>query len=150
LRHIQILSSPTLPPLLSTSPNRDYPTLDPDLFNLSLLTSLPLNAEAFRKIASALQAEVQQKKVLATPVRQLILRLTTTMERLHAENSILRTRLQTATNILSAHQQQKKGTRVALKNQLLLTADEAFGAVQPVAEEKKKLGKKPAQWGRKR
>jgi hypothetical protein len=33
---------------------------------------------------------------------------------------------------------------------MLLTADEAFAAVQPVAEEKKKLGKKPAQWGRKR
>src|SRR5579859_4639684 len=52
----------TLPP--PNSPTHE--SLDPALFNSSLLTSSPLNAEAFGKTASALRAEVEQKKVLAT------------------------------------------------------------------------------------
>jgi len=136
----------TLPP--PNSPTHE--SLDPALFNSSLLTSSPLNAEAFRKTASALRAEVEQKKVLATPVRQLIPRLATTTERLHAENSILRTRLKAATDVLAARKEQKKGARVSLKGQLILTADEALEAAKLAAEEKKKRAKKGGKRGRKR
>ena len=122
-------------------------SLDPALFNSSLLTSSPLNAETFRKTASALCAQVQQKKVLATLVRQLIPRLTTTTERLHAENSILRTQLKAATDVLSARKEQKKGIRVSLKDQLLLTSDEAFATAQKVATQKKKPAKNPTKGG---
>jgi len=119
LRHIEIPPSPTaINPTCPDSPMHGT-SLDPALFNSSLLTSSPLNAEAFRKTASALCAQVQQKKVLATPVRQLIPRLTITTERLHAENSILRTRLKAATDVLSARKEHKKGMRVSLKDQLL-------------------------------
>jgi hypothetical protein len=120
------------------------------LFNSSLLTSSPLNAEAFHKTDTALRAEVQQKKVLATPVRQLIPRLTTTMERLHAENTILRTRLQAATNVLATRKEQNKGARVSLKDHLLLTADEAIEAARHRKEEKKKLVKQRGKRGKKR
>jgi len=153
LQHIEI--PPPLPelepiPPTSTSPTHDNSTLDPELFNSALLTSSPLNAEAFRKTASALRSEVQQKKVLATPVRQLIPRLTTATERLHAENSILKTRLKAATDVLAARKQQSKGIRVSLKNLLVMTTDEALAAAKRSVEEKKKRGKKPAKRGRKR
>ena len=71
-------------------------------------------------------------------------------EPLHVENTILKTRLKAATDVLAARQQQKKGTRIALKDQLLLTTDEVIGAVQRAREEKKKRVKKPAKRGRKR
>ena len=153
LRHIVVVpppenSAPVAP--ASTSPMHENSSLDPDLFNSSLLTSSPLNTEAFRRTASALRAEVQQKKVLATPVRQLIPRLTTATERLHAENSILKTRLKAATDVLAARKEQKKGTRVTLKDQLLLTTDEVIAAVERLAEEKKKRVKKTSRQGRKR
>jgi hypothetical protein len=120
------------------------------LFNSSLLTSSPLNAEAFRKTASALRNEVQQKKVLTTPVRQLIPRLATTTERLHAENSILKSRLKAATDVLSARKKHKRGVRVSLKDQLILTTDEAHAAAARAAEEKKLRIKKQGKRGRKR
>ena len=104
----------------------------------------------FRKTAAALEAEIQQKKLLATPVRQLIPHLTSTTQRLHAENSILKTQLKAATNILSACKEQKKGARVDLKDQLLLITDEAFAAVACYTEEKKKCVKKTSKRGRKR
>ena len=147
LRHIEIPPSPTaINPTCPDSPMHGT-SLDPALFNSSLLTSSPLNAEAFRKTASALCAQVQQKKVLATPVRQLIPRLTITTERLHAENSILRTRLKAATDVLSARKEHKKGMRVSLKDQLLLTTDEAFATAQEVATQKKSA-KKPTKGGK--
>ena len=153
LRHIEIPSPPTdiansAP--LPTSPTDDTSTLDPSLFNSSLLTSSPLNAEAFRKTAFALETEIQKKKVLATPVRQLIPRLTSATQRLHAENSVLKTRLKAATDVLSARKEQKKGVRIALKDQLLLTTDEAFAAVASCAAEKKKPASKTDKCARKR
>lgn len=129
---------PITPP--PTSPTTS--ALNPALFNLSLLMSSPLNAEEFRKTASALQNEVQQKKILATPVRRLIPRLTTTTERLHAENSILKSRLQAATDVLSTRKEHKKGICVSLKDQLILTTDEAYAAAAHAAEEKKMWAKK--------
>ena len=48
------------------------------------------------------------------------------MERLYAENSILKTRLKAATDILSARKTAKEGKRIALKDQLLLTTEEIF------------------------
>src|SRR2546423_978947 len=68
LRHIVVIPPPANPVLItpaSTSSMHENSTLDPDLFNSSLLTSSPLNAEAFRRTASALRVEVQQKKVIA-------------------------------------------------------------------------------------
>ena len=93
---------------------------------------------------------VQQNTVLATPVRRLIPRLATTTERLHAENSILKTRLKAATNVLSARKEHKKGVRVSLKDQLILTMDEAHAAAARAVEEKKLRVKKPGKRGRKR
>jgi hypothetical protein len=93
---------------------------------------------------------VEQKKVLATPVRRLIPRLATTTERLHAENTILKTRLQAATNVLASRKEQKKGARVSLKDHLLLTADEAIAAAKHAKEEKKKRGKKGGTQGKRR
>ena len=102
LRHIEIPAPLEETDNLALPRMDDTSTLDPNLFNSTLLTSSPLNAETFRKTASALESEVQQKKILATPVRQLIPRLTATTQRLHAENSILKTRLKAAMNVLSA------------------------------------------------
>ena len=81
-------------------------------------------------------------------MRQLILRLTITTERLHAENSILKTRLKAATDVLAARREHHKGTRVSLKNQLVLTTDEAFAEAK--RRKKKKRAKKPVKRGRKR
>jgi hypothetical protein len=114
---------------------------------LSLLTGSPLNAKAFCKTASALRHEVQQKKVLATLVRQLVPGIATTTECLHAENTILKTRLQTARDILSACKEHKKGVRISLKNQLILTTDKAHAAAAHAKEEKKLRTKKPGKWG---
>jgi hypothetical protein len=154
LQHIQVVpSSPKSPNPRQLpvwiSPTNDL-TLDPALFNSSLLTSSPLNIETFRKTAAALRDEVQQKKILATPVRQLIPRLATTTERLHAENSILKSRLKAATNVLSARKEHHKGVRVSLRDQLILTTDEAHAAVARAVEEKKLRAKKTRPQGRKR
>jgi len=154
LKHIQV----PLPPLepqpvfipLPASPTNLNSALDPALFNSSLLTSSPLNAEAFRKTAAALRNVVQEKKILATPVRQLIPRLATTTERLHAENSILKTRLKAATDVLAARKEYKKGLRVSLKDQLILTMDEAHAAATRAVEEKKMRAKRPGKRGWKR
>ena len=93
---------------------------------------------------------VQEKKILATPVRQLIPRLATTTERLHAENSILKSRLKAATDVLSARKEHKRGVRVSLKDQLILTTEEAHGAAARAVEGKKLRAKKPGKRGRKR
>ena len=153
LYHIEILP-PAIEPI-NTPPSSTLWTdnnlnLDPTLFNSFLLTSSPLNDEEFRKTASALWAEVQQKKVLATPIHQLIPRLTIITERLHVENIILKTRLQAAMNILSARKERKKGARVYLKDLLCLTTDEAIAAAQQAKEEKKKRTKKGGKRGKKR
>ena len=68
--------------------------------------------------------------------------LTDTTERLHAENSILKTRLKAATDVLAARKQRKRGKRIALKDQLLLTTDEIYKAVEALDEEAKKRRKK--------
>jgi len=89
LRHIEIPPSPAaIHPSPSTLPMA-HTSLNPALFNSSLLTSSPLNAESFHKTAAALCTHIEQNEVLTTPVRQLILCLTTTTQKLHAENSIL-------------------------------------------------------------
>ena len=84
LQHIRIpVPPPQSSPITSpsaTSPPPKIPAIDSELFNSALLTSSPLNAEAFRKTASALRAEGEQKKVLATPMCKLIPRLVTTTE----------------------------------------------------------------------
>jgi hypothetical protein len=85
LQYIQVPIAPAEPdPIfqMPLSPTHEL-ALDPALFNLSLLTSSPLNAKAFHKTAAALRSVVQENKVLATPVRQLIPRLATTTERRH-------------------------------------------------------------------
>ena len=72
LHHIEI---PPPPPAIHPSPSTSamaYTSLNPTLFNSSLLTSSPLNAESFHKTASALCTYIKQNKVLATPVHQLI------------------------------------------------------------------------------
>ena len=112
------------------------------MFNSFLLTSSSLNAEAFCKTIYALQNEVHQKKVLTTPVHRLILQLAITTEPRHAENSILKTRLQAATDVLSARKEHKKSVRVSLKDQLILTTDEAHATVAPTRDEKKMRIKK--------
>jgi hypothetical protein len=153
LQHIQVPPAPEPPtPIFVSppSPSDANSTLDPALFNSSLLTSSPLNAEAFRKTATALRNEVQQKKILATPIRQLIPQLATTTQRLHAENTILQTRLKAATDVLSTRKEHKKGIHVSLKDQLILTTDEALAAAARAVEEKKMQAKKPGKWGRKR
>ena len=141
LRHIKI----TEPLTESTSIQQlADSTMDPNLFNNSLLTSSPsqLNIDLFHQTASILRAEVAQPKVLATPVRHFIPRLTDTTERLHAENSILKTRLKAATDVLAARKQRNRGKRIALKDQLLLTMDEIYKAVEALDEEAKKRRKK--------
>ena len=142
LRHIEI-TEPSEEPTSALQQSADS-TIDPNLFNNSLLTSSPsqLNIDSFRQTASMLRAEVAQPKVLATPVRHLIPRLTDTTERLHAENSILKTRLKAATEVLAARKQRKRGKRIALKDQLLLTTDEIYKAVEALDEEAKKRRKK--------
>jgi hypothetical protein len=82
-------------------------------------------------------------------VYQLILHLTATIEHLHAENSILKILLQAAIDILSARKKQKKGIRVSLKDQLLLTIDQAFATAEHAAAEKIKQGKRTGTWRRK-
>jgi DDE superfamily endonuclease len=75
LQHIQVpppLAEPTIVFVPSFASPTDNSTLDPALFNSSLLTSSPLNAEAFLKTASALRNVVQEKKILASPICQLI------------------------------------------------------------------------------
>jgi hypothetical protein len=67
LQHIQVPPPAEPPtPIFQTPPSPSDPNslLDPALFNSSLLTSSPLNAEAFRKTASALRNEVQHKRSL--------------------------------------------------------------------------------------
>ena len=145
LRHINIspqLENSAPASVLETPSRPNNSAVNLDLFNNSLLTSSPLNVESFRKTASALRVEVSQKKVLATPIRRLIPRLTDTTERLHAENSILKTRLKAATDVLTARKQQKKGKRIALKDQLLLTTDEIYKAVEALDNEGKERQKK--------
>ena len=109
LRHIEIPPPPAAIHPSSLTLPMAHTSLDPALFNSSLLTSSPLNTESFHKTASALWTHVEQNKVLATPVHQLIPRLATTTQKLHAENSILRTQLKSATDILSARKEHKKG-----------------------------------------
>jgi len=123
---------------------------DIDIFNTVLLTSSLPDVVSFHQTVSVLYIEIEQRKVLATPVCWLISYLTAIIERLHDENSILKPWLKAATDVLAAWKEQKKGTWIALKDKILLTTDEVHAEVAQLAAEKKKQGKKQGKQGRKR
>ena len=98
--------------------------IDPQLFETSLLNSLPPDATILRKANNALTTLTEMQTPLFTPARKYVRRLTAQTEQLRAENTILRTRLNTATDLLSARQNRTKGKAITLKNQLILTTEE--------------------------
>jgi len=116
--------------------------LDPNLFSQSFLTSSPPNGDTLRRVSSALRIETAEPKVLGTPVRECISRLAAGTERLYAENSILKTRLQAATAVLSARKEAKKGKRIALKDQLLLTTEDIYKTMTALDKDAKERREK--------
>jgi hypothetical protein len=137
------------PPAFEIPPGIDNPALDPNLFGQAFLTSSPPNSETLRQLSSALQIETAEPKVLSTPIHQCIPKLAFTTERLYAENSILKTRLKAATDVLSARRSAKKGKRIALKDQLLLMTEEIYKTVEALDKEAKGKRKKKTSWKRK-
>jgi len=125
-------------------------SIDTDLFSNSLITSSPPDITQLRKTTSALRTATNKKEVLATPIRKFIPRLALTTERLSAENTILRTRLKAANDVLSARKNQKRGTRIALKDQLLLTTEEIHQTLLTFEKERKERKKRNGQRGQKR
>jgi len=141
-RHLPDSSSPPELPTFQPLPQVENSTLDPNLFTQSFITSSPPNGETLRRVSSALRLETAEPKVLATPIRLCIPRLAATTERLYAENSILKTRLKAATDVLSARKVAKKGKRIALKDHLLLTTEEIYKTVAALDTEAKERQKK--------
>ena len=68
--------------------------------------------------------------------------MTSKTEQLRAENSILKTRLKAATDLLSARQNRSKGKHIALKNQLLLTTEEIHKTVVAIEKDDEERQKK--------
>ena len=143
-RHLPPGSEPQSPAFQSP-PRINDDMLDPELFKQAFVTSSPPDGETIRRVSLALRHETATPKVLDTPIRQLIPRLANATEQLYAENTILKTRLKAATDVLSARKEAKKGKRIALKDQLLLTTEEIHKAVVALDEEaKNRQKKKPA------
>ena len=100
------------------------------------------DATILHRTNSALTQLVDQKTPLFTPARNYVHRLTSKTEQLRAENSILKTRLKAATDILSACQNRSKGKHLALKNQLLLTTEEIHKTVVAIEKDEEERQKK--------
>jgi hypothetical protein len=88
-----------------------------------LLNSSPPDATILQKTNTALTMLIETKTPLFTPARKYVRRLTAKTEQLRAENSILKTQLNAATDLLSARQNRTKGKAIALKDELILTTE---------------------------
>ena len=117
--------------------------IDPQLFETSLLNSSPPDATILRKTNTALTTLIETQTPLFTPARKYVRRLTAKTEQLRAENSILKTRLNAATDLLSARQNRKKSKGIALKDQLILTTEQIHQTLTEIdkAEEERKAKK---------
>jgi hypothetical protein len=140
LRHIRppvssVVSSAVLRvPSTPQTPESSIP-IDPQLFETSLLHSSPPNATILRRTNTALTTLIETQTPLFTPARKYVRRLTAKTEQLHAENSILKTRLTAATDLLSARQNRTKGKAIALKDQLILTTDQIRATITELEKE---------------
>ena len=131
-RHLPRLSTP--PPLPSTSSSNTP-------FNNELISSSPLNATSLHATNSALNELINTQQPLHTPARKYVSRLTNTTERLRAEISILKKEKENLESVLSARRKQKKGKRVKIDGQILLSTFELHQAVAQ-AERESKMAKR--------
>ena len=148
-----VLVVPSVTPLPVAPKTPSSIWIDPQLFETSLLNSSPPDATILQKTNAALTTLVKTKTPPFTPARKYVHRLASKSKQLRAENSILKTRLQAAIDLLSARQNHTKGKRIALKDQLLLTTEEIHKTVEEIekAEEeraKKKRKRNPQKRGR--
>ena len=85
----------------------------------------------------ALCCETATPKVFDTLIHQFIPQFANAAEQLYAENTILKTQFKATIDILSTRKERKKGKRIALKNQLLLTTEEIYKTVAALDEAEK-------------
>jgi hypothetical protein len=144
LSQVQLPAMQVVSPVTPLLPPPKIPSIpiDPELFETSLLNSSPPDATTLQKTNAALTTLVETKTPLFTPARKYIRRLASKSEQLRAENSILKTRLQAATDLLSARQNRTKGKHIALKDQLLLTTEEIRKTVEEIEKAEQKRAKK--------
>src|ERR1700721_1964130 len=139
LRHFSHSSSSSSS-LQSSTPSNLLTT--PDIFETSLVTSSPPDAEMLRSTNIALKEVISTKLLLQSPVRNYVLRLSHGFERLRADFSILKRKQKDQETLLGVRRNIKKGKRLALKDQLLLTTAELQNAVAAIENEAKSGGEK--------
>jgi len=147
LRHIPPPpSSSTLPQNVSS----ESPVSPTQLFENSFITSSPPEASQLRTTTQVLRKRLCEPTPLLSPERNFICRLSRTTERLRAENSILQQENLELKRLNALRQECGKGVRVALKDRLLLTADDLRDTLYEMRrEEEEKQKNKPPRKKRK-
>ena len=110
-------TSRTLIPPLSTPDNVE-------LFETSLIDSSPPNATELRRTNTAFRQRLGLETPLKTPERSYAFRLSVTAEKLTAQVSLLEHENTELKKLNAQRKEQIRGTRVTLKDRLLLTAEE--------------------------
>lgn len=136
LRHLPLTPGATS----STTPMS--PTMS-NVFNTSLLTSSPPDAETLRSTNDALNQLIKTKSSLKSPARNYVHRLLKTTERLRASLSIKTRECEELKKTNRIRKEHKKGKRLSLKDQLVLTSAEIIDVVRAIEhEEEDRKGKK--------
>ena len=140
LRHLP--PPPSSPRQLQTHETPSQPT---QIFESSFITSSPPDAVELRTTTQVLHKRLAEPTPLLTPERNFLCHLSRTTERLRAENSILQQENFELKRLNALRQERGRGVRVALKDRLLLTADDLQDTVYEMrrAEGEKRKSKPP-------
>src|SRR5579859_2932468 len=128
----------------STSQTLIPPPSTPDnveLFETSLIDSSPPDGTELRRTNTAFRQRLGLETPLKTPERSYAFRLTIMAEKLSAQVSLLEHENTELKRLNAQRKEQTRGTRVALKDRLLLTAEElreTARALQEMEEEKQR------------
>lgn len=124
LHHVPRISTPSSSPIQETRTP----------FDNQLITSSPPDATLLHSTNTALNELLATREPLTTPARKYVARLSETTERLRAQVSILQREKEDLKQVVKARRDTKKGKRIALKGQILVSTRELHRAV--VAAEK--------------
>jgi DDE superfamily endonuclease/Tc5 transposase DNA-binding domain len=140
---------PKTPP---TSRKQILFTSTPDnviMLETSLIDSSPPDATELKRTNTAFRRRLGLETPLKTPERGYAFRLSFTAEKLQAQVSILQHENTELKQLNAQRKEQTKGIRVALKDRLLLTAEELRETVRAMQQEEEEKQKKKAEKPRK-
>jgi len=145
-RVLQELDLPKTPPPSEPEPQL-LPISTPDnvkAFETSLIDSSPPDATELKRINTAFRRRLGLDTPLKTPERGYAFRLSVTTEKLRAQVSLLQHENTELKRLNAQRKEQTKGTRVALKDRLLLTAEELRETVHAMKQEEEEKEKRKA------